>query len=444
MGRGRSSLALVLLLGIGSLSVVLSVSRPGEQAARPSLHVTVEAVVAVIAVLAFFLAVLRAYDTRRLDDYLLAAALGLLGGSHALFSTVPATLDSRSYAWLWSASTGRLAGALLLAAAALAPQTKIQRERSTALGLAIGIGIVLAAIGGAFALARSSLPATITPAGELEGRNAVYAVHGATLAAFAVAAAAFTWRWRHGGGILAGSLANAAALGALSRIDYLLDPSTGLSSVRPTDIVRVLFYIVIVLGLERDTASRRAETAAHDERRRIARGLHDGLLQELAYIARRAHELHDGGELAAAADRALAESRRTIAALRRPETEPLDVTLAAALDGLAARVGARLVLDLSPVSGVNSSEREALVAIAHEAVANAARHASADVVRVELANEAGVRMRVYDDGVGFEPAEIRPNSYGIEGMRERAEEIGARLSVSSQPGKGTKVEVVLG
>jgi signal transduction histidine kinase len=443
MGRTRTTLALVLLVGLGSVVVVVATSDAGG-AARPVLHGAVESVIAVIAVLAAVLAGARANGTRRLDDFFLAGALTFLAAAQVLFGMLPTAFSATSQVWPWSAAAGRLIGAVALAAAAVVPQIPVERPRRLVVVLSVAGALVLALMGGLFLLEGSALPGGLTPAGELEGRAAVYAVQFATFVAFAVAFAGFARRWLHDRERVYEWLATAAGLGAIARLDYLLDPTAGLSSVRVGDVLRVLFYMLVVVGLERDAAGRAAEAAVHEERRRIARDLHDGLAQDLAFIARRARALDDDGELAAAADRALAESRRAITALRHPRSEPLDVTLAAALDGLAATVGTRLVFDLSPVTGVTVDQREALVAIAHEAVSNAARHAEADVVRVELAQDGHVRLRVRDDGVGFEPNGVPRDRYGIAGMRERAESIGARFSLSSRAGGGTEVEVVLG
>src|SRR5215211_685158 len=442
MGRTRSTLALVLLVGFGSVVVVLGTSHAGQAEGHPALHGAVEAVIASVAALAAFLSGVRAYATRRLDDFVLAAAIGLLATSQIAFSMLPAALSAGSQAWPWAASAARLLGAVM-PAAALVPQLRVERPRAVVIGLGASCVAALVVITVAFAVSASALPAAVTPSGELEGRAAVYAIQIATFLAFAVAAVGFAVRWTRGHGRVDELLATAAGLAAIARFDYLLDSTAGLASARAGDLLRVLFYMLIVLALERDAARRAAAEAVLRERRRIARDLHDGLAQDLAFIVRRARTVDDDGELAAAAERALAESRRAITALRLPSTEPLDVTLAAALDGLATRVGTRLVLDLAPVSGVSSDQREALIAIAHEAVANAGRHASAEVVRVELSEEGHVHLRVCDDGVGFETRKVRGDRYGIAGMRERAEAIGASFQLSSSVGEGTEVEVVL-
>ena len=138
------------------------------------------------------------------------------------------------------------------------------------------------------------------------------------------------------------------------------------------------------------------EAAVLDERRRIARDLHDGLAQELAFIVRRAQPRRREGpraadalQIANAAERALDESRRVIATLTRPLDEPLDVVLSEAVKGVADRVGTTVALALDPDVHVTPDVREALVRIAREAVTNAARHGDAGLVRVELENGDG-------------------------------------------------------
>src|SRR6266508_2117767 len=149
MGRTRTTLGLVLLLGVGSVVVVLATSDAGT-AARPVLHGAVESVIAVIAVLAALLAAVRANGTRRLDDFLLAGALMFLAASQIVFAMLPAAFSSTSQAWPWSQATGRLVGALLLAVAAVVPQITIARPRGLVVALSAGGAVVLALMGGVF------------------------------------------------------------------------------------------------------------------------------------------------------------------------------------------------------------------------------------------------------------------------------------------------------
>jgi len=190
-----------------------------------------------------------------------------------------------------------------------------------------------------------------------------------------------------------------------------------------------------------------------EERRRIARDLHDGVAQELAFVARRARRLGlatgDRGldQIVAAAERGLTESRRQLAALTQPLDEPLDTALARAVEEIAARDGAHVELDLARRVRVGYEAREGLIRIACEAVSNAIRHARPSTIRVALTGGDTVRLTVTDDGVGFDPASVLsgPGSgFGLTSMRERAESLGAKFRLDSRPGAGTEVEVVLG
>jgi NarL family two-component system sensor histidine kinase LiaS len=78
-----------------------------------------------------------------------------------------------------------------------------------------------------------------------------------------------------------------------------------------------------------------------------------------------------------------------------------------------------------------------------EAVTNAARHARATKVQVQLTNGGPIRLCVKDDGIGFDPTSSSPTGFGLVTMRERTAAIGGDLRVSSHRGKGTLVEVEL-
>jgi signal transduction histidine kinase len=184
-----------------------------------------------------------------------------------------------------------------------------------------------------------------------------------------------------------------------------------------------------------------------EERRRIARDLHDGVAQELLFIGRRAMRLAATGdetarEIQASAERALGDSRRAIAALTRPLDQPLDEVLTEAVEEVASRYDVRLDLAFQPGLNVAADAREALVRIACEAVSNAARHGHAKVVHVWLANGDGVHFGVADDGAGFDPEAPSESRFGIAIMRERAQAAGGSFRLRSSPGHGTELEVV--
>jgi signal transduction histidine kinase len=181
----------------------------------------------------------------------------------------------------------------------------------------------------------------------------------------------------------------------------------------------------------------------------MARDLHDGLAQELAYICRNL-DLVTGetnrdsvGRLRSAVERAQLELRSAINALAPPIDQDVEVALVEAVSEIAER--AKIELDLDIVPGVRLPPRraEALVRIACEAVSNAARHSGARSVTLRLEREGSlVRLRVADRGCGFDITAPR-GGFGLTAMRERARSVGAELSIRSSPGRGSEVHAAI-
>jgi len=204
-------------------------------------------------------------------------------------------------------------------------------------------------------------------------------------------------------------------------------------------------------GRARD--GRHVDAAVERERRRIARDIHDSLAQDLAFIAARVRVLERDptasvrlDHLAIAATRALEHSRTTISTLTRPLDEPLDAALARNATEVAERHGGHAKLCLQAGVVVPRATRESLVMILREAVANAMRHGRAGSVDVSLSRQSGLRLRVADDGRGFDAAAraARPDAgFGLQSMEERAQALGGGLVVRSAPGAGTTIEVAL-
>lgn len=270
---------------------------------------------------------------------------------------------------------------------------------------------------------------------------------------FTAAAFGFIRRSERTGDELMRWLAAGALLAAFSRLHYALFPSLYSGWVYTGDFLRVGFYWLILTGAVAEIRrywAGLASAAAADERRRIARDLHDGLAQELAYIAVQTRWLNNHQQdpealrsVSAAADRALDESRRAIAALTRSADEPLDVALAQAAEEVADRVNTTVRLDLQDVPPVDAEAREGLIRIAREAIANAGRHSGAEEVVVKLSANGAIRLQVSDLGVGFDTTAKAAGRFGLISMRERAEALNAEFVLTSSPGRGTNVEVAL-
>jgi len=182
--------------------------------------------------------------------------------------------------------------------------------------------------------------------------------------------------------------------------------------------------------------------------------LHDGLAQELAFIATKSRGLLEGlrepskrelADLAAAAERALDESRRAITALSVPTDESLEAALSQTVEQVANRVGIRAEIVVDPQVDVPAATKEALLRVVREAVTNASRHGGAANVRVQLSNGDALRLIVSDDGSGFDTAAVERESdhLGLTTMAERVHALGGELRISSTPMAGTKIEAVL-
>ena len=103
----------------------------------------------------------------------------------------------------------------------------------------------------------------------------------------------------------------------------------------------------------------------------------------------------------------------------------------------------RVVVEGSP-QNLHPIVRDEVYRIGHEAIRNAFRHGDPKTVEVKITYAADLRLRVRDDGKGIDAAFLtdhRPGHYGIPGMRERAKQMGAALSVRSTAGAGTEIEL---
>jgi signal transduction histidine kinase len=200
----------------------------------------------------------------------------------------------------------------------------------------------------------------------------------------------------------------------------------------------------------------------HAERERIARELHDTLLQGIQglilYFQSIAERIPPGDPLRTQidhaldrADNVLVEGRDRVRDLRASDraTEDLVVAFASLGDSLAQQWPARFkVVSVGDQREVDAAVREEVYLVGREAVLNAFRHAEAKEIEVELAFDVKqFRLCVRDNGVGIDPdileAGRRPGHWGLVGMRERALCIGAALKIWSRAETGTEIELVV-
>ncbi len=193
------------------------------------------------------------------------------------------------------------------------------------------------------------------------------------------------------------------------------------------------------------------QQATAEERRRIARELHDGLAHELAFIASKTRRPTRGTdeslelrELADAADRALDEARRAITVLSAAQPQSLACAVAQTAEDLGERLDLAVHLELSDDIEIAGDVTENLLRILREAMTNAAKHGASSQVTIRLQRDDGVRLVVEDDGCGFDPdATSLSRGFGLLSMRERAESVGGLLNLDSAPSCGTRVEVAV-
>ena len=350
----------------------------------PTVRAAVGTVIMSFALAAAGVYCMQFLRTRRTRDLLLYGGLLLLGLIELFTCTLPAVMDIGSSHQLAAAALlGKLSVAAVLAAAASVPRRRL--------------------------LAGVRRPVTIT------------------VAAFA-------------------GVAGAELLAHLYNFRL---PSLAPNWVAPNAALSLLAAVlVLAAALRREFATRAqiATAAAIAERRRVARDLHDGLAQDLAFIA--AHgaqmstELGRDHPVAVAARRALMVSRGTIGEL----SDPAGVTALEALEAVAHELRARFDINITVFGELDHEpapyDREQLSRIAREAIANAARHGRAKHVIVALRYTADrVTLRVTDDGSSI-PPEAR-DGFGIGAMRDRASGLGGRLTVRPAGKRGTELEVVV-
>ena len=278
----------------------------------------------------------------------------------------------------------------------------------------------------------------------------------AEMGLFTVAALGFARRAARARDELARWLAIAATLGAFSRLNYFLFPSLYSSYFYVGDFLRLGFFLALFVGGALELRRARdilAAAAVLEERRRIARDIHDGVAQDLAYILQQGRRLAARPEaptplrhMVLAAGRALDESRHAIAALERAGGASLVGALRVTAVETASREGGTVEMDLDGIGrvAVPMPVQEVLLRVLREAIINAIRHGRAETVKVSFQEDTSPLLVVSDDGVGFDVVAAKETGrLGLRSMAARVAEVGGELTIDSAPGRGTRVEVRL-
>ena len=233
--------------------------------------------------------------------------------------------------------------------------------------------------------------------------------------------------------------------------------------VAATELYTTYILLVAMLGLLlrvavkrcRRALAQRIEAAVRQERQRIARDLHDGLAQDLAFIVAYGQRLQGdlGPEhpLMIAASRALAVSRGVLVDLSASTADSTADALRQVADELSRRfeIAVAVVVEKDGVGaddvGLDTGDRGEIVRIAREAVVNAVQHGGARTVEISLTQrDRKTVLCVRDDGCGVGPEGLRRrHGFGLPTMRARAESLGGRLTARAASRGGTELAVTM-
>ena len=197
-----------------------------------------------------------------------------------------------------------------------------------------------------------------------------------------------------------------------------------------------------------------------EEREQLNRDLHDGVLQSLYAVGLRleAGQSAQDSEPVEAAGRlaqALEQLKLTMKQIRsyiagpqpaREEPPPFDAALLALVQSMTISTAPQFRVDMEPDLAANLSheQAESILLIVREALSNCLRHSQArkGVVTAQRQNGA-LRVEIHDDGIGFDPVATKQGLHGLTNMGARAKAIGADFSITSQPGQGVRIALIL-
>ena len=454
----------VALVALAVTAVVLVVPSFTFAYPLPFAAVFVSSLASVTALVVAVLFYKRYCRTESPVDLLLALALSLTACLEAVMPMVGQADPWTATVALESRDAGRGMVAILFCAAAWTPSRPMARRwrdtRFSAAVLGAVVVVVLTGLWGAHQLPRA-LPGSATAAGGdgLAREPWLLVLRLVGVALLALAAVGFSRRAEHDGEGIFTWVAMGAVLLCVARFHDFVYPSRHSDWLTTADLLRLVAQEVLMVGVLFEMGGwwrRRAADAVEQERRQMARDLHDGLAQDLAYLTTQTMLVDRDGAtdpgalrpLIAAAERALQQTRRAIGDLSDTGHDRvdhqggrrLDCAIISAGRDIADRYGCEISFDLDEVETDDFTSRE-LTKLAGEAMSNAARHASAHGVDVELRRVGGlVSLAITDDGRGIDWAQPS-QGFGLTSMHERAARMGGACVVESSIGRGTVVRV---
>ena len=402
--------------------------------------------VAVVATFVCVLTSVRFLVEGRTLDLLLAAGFWSIALGTAAFGLVPVFGGGTlSPAAAWQLVGARLLGAGLIAIAPYVDGRMAARRRSL-VSVGVGVAVLLGVAAGAM---RVPGPSPFD-ADSLEGSYVRMAALLLTML-WLIALVGFALRYRRYGRDLDSWMCLAATLAVFADLHLVLTPVVSSDLVLQGDFLRVIAYGVLLVGVWRAISEAEFGRAVADERARVAREIHDGLAQYLFAISTQVNMLETGApleevlpRLKRAAASAQQEARFAVLALSSAGgSARFDSALRRYVEVLTADGALDVELDVDPQVRLAPDEQIEVFRIVQEGLGNARRHAGATHVEVSITQRAGRRVvSVSDDGVGFDETAVVPGQ-GVANMRSRAQAIDGALTLRSDPGRGTAIEVVL-
>ena len=458
--RARLSLLSVL---IGTSAVALLIDFvPTSVLHSRSLRATAETVITLFAFGGASLLRAQFGHSRRLRDLLLFGALLTLGMTSLFSRALPPALDALDQSAGGQLGVVALLGELFVAAAfaaaATAPADRlIAGGRPVLIAAVLGVvAVAVAELGGFLLSSQFGLVAMVQPARSTGGaaqHPLALVFELCTTGLLVYGSVLFASRDRIEDNVFGSLLAVGAILLAAASFSHVGLPLTAPERTAPREAVLLLASALLIAASVRQELRMRkglAQAAAMAERRRVAEDLHDGLAQDLAFIAahgaRIADQLGDAHPVAIAARRALDASRSTIAELTDPAAATAEQSLEAIAYELRNRFEITIAVHAQLDDEIAPGTREQVARMAREAIGNAARHGRANNVIVSLKRtHQGVVLRVVDDGSGIANTcgADAPNRFGLRSMRDRATSFGGQLTVRQRRKGGTEIELML-
>ncbi len=436
-------LVLACVLGLGTLLLAATSHLNGYQLVNA--RIAFDTAVALVASLVAILAATRFLVEGRGMDLLLAGGFLSTGIGTFTFAVGP-VLGGGNLKLIetWDAIGAALFGAVLIALAPFVTRRFQLRRRALAASLLL-VGVAL------FAIWLDLRFFEFTNHVSSRDSPAIATAYALLAVLSIIAAVGFGLRYRRHGRDLDSWLTLAITLVVFADLHYVLAPVRTGENVLPSDMLRILAYGVLLVGVWRAIGHAEFGRAVAEERARVAREIHDGLAQYLFALSTQVSMLESGADLQKllprlkhASTAAQQEAQFAVLALSTAAgSAPFDTALRRYVGFLVADGALDVDIDIDNEVILAPDEEIEIFRIVQEGLANVRKHAGARTASVSIAHRAGRRVVVVsDDGSGI--ASYDPGAgQGLKNMRSRASSIQGVLSLRSSPGSGTSIEVVL-